>query len=397
MFGSKKTPINLAFLSLLPLLSLGSLPDCDATYSTMSREAVDERKTPPGSIGRLLQHHLRELKPNPTQPLVSQMQPPMLPPPPYPKSVHLHTQLPVTSAPLLISNIEPTITHSQTAVLTSQVVGTTVQYILTERQSRLILTSTPVQFQDEFSDKFLMGSNSHGSNIYTLSSASEITESFTDMFVSQPKSKRPATGPFAFLKSGSYSVAPTESLKTKSGLDQSGSVTHSSSEWHQTESHQVLTKSRLYEPHHEPEPTQTDQTKLRYPDQAHSFQNAPLVKNTPKSQIHSQPMLPTTISPLSQPQSLPTQHPHAPLPQTEMAPLHHSNRLITQSSISTIPPPDQTSKPSLSDPEINHQVQLNISMQSDPDKSTNVTELTEGMKWNTSQSPITSNYPRLVT
>lgn len=387
------TPNKLAFLSLLPLLSLGSLPDCDATthttYSTISREAADARKIPPGSIGRLLQHHPRELKPNSTQPLVSQMQPPMLPPPPHPKSVHLHTQLSVTSAPLLISNIEPTITHSQTSVLTSQVVGTTVQYILTERQSRFIITSTPVQFKDEFTDKFLIGSNSHRPNVYAFSSASEITESFTDMFVSQPKTKRPAAGPFAFLKLGSYSVAPTESLKRKSGFDQSGSVTHSSSEWHQTESHQVLTKSHLYDPRREPVPTQTDQTKLRYPEQPDSFQNAPSVKNTPKSPIHSQPMLPTTSSPFSQPQSLPTQHPHAPL--------HHSNHFITQSSISTIHPPDQTSKPLLMDPEINHQVQLNISRQGIPDKSTNDTELTGGMKWNTSQSPMTSNYPRLVT
>lgn len=421
---------------------------------------------PPGSLGRFLQHHLNQPKNNPTQPLVTQMQPPMLPPPPHLnfKSVHLHTQLPVTSYPLLISNSEAPITHSQTSVVTSEVLGRTVQYLLTERQSHLTLTSAHTRFQHVVSDKLMMESDSQGSNIRAMSLASEITESFTGTFVSQPPSKPPVGRPFAFLKSDPYLVAPTQSPVTKTRKSHSGSVTQSSSsraELHQTHSHQLLTKSQFYQPYHEPMSTQIYQTKLRDPGQpahwkAHwqpsptlsqmsqsdpqqSFTQSPFLKShlelstlehyvpdtqppppsvtKPKqSQIHSQPSPtlpkpPSTISPLppTQPQLSPTQHPllhtQAPLPQTETFPLDHSSPLITQPSISTIYPPDQTSTPSTVESGIpgvhqvnmSDQVQLNTSKQGDPvksAKSANDTELTEWLKRNTSQSPMTSNDPR---
>ncbi|XP_029294958.1 uncharacterized protein LOC115013100 isoform X2 [Cottoperca gobio] len=104
------------------------------------------------------------------------------------------------------------------------------------------------------------------------------------------------------------------------------------------------------------------------------------------------------------PQSSPTQHPllhsQSPLPHTKTFPLQHRN----QTSISTI---QQTNDPSTLDPEIpvvhrvnmSGQVQLNTSQLGDPVKSAksgNDTELTESLKRNTSQSPMTSNDPRVT-
>lgn len=375
---------------------------------------------PPGSLGRLLQHHLRQPKNIPTQPLVTQMQPPMLPPPPYPnfKSVHL-TPLPVTRDPLLISYSEPPITHSQTSVVTGEVFSTADQCLLTE--NHLTLTSSHTQLQHKTSDKSLTESDSRSANIRGMSLASEIRESFTELFTSQPLSKPPVGRPFTFLKSDSYSVAPTQSPVTKTKNNHSGSVIQSSSlpvELHQTQSHQLLTKSQFYQFYHKPTSTQIYQTKLRDAGQPGHWKtpSPPPVTKPKQSQIHSQPLPtlpkpPSTISPLPETQSQlsPTQHPllhsQAPLPQTEPFPLQHGSPLTTQPSVLTTYPLDQTSTPSTLDPEIpgvqqsnmSNQVQLNISKQGEPVKSAkspNDTELTEWLKANTSQSPMTSNDPR---
>lgn len=416
---------------------------------------------PPGSLGRLLQHHLNQPTTKPTQPLVTQMQPPLLPPPPHPnfQSVDLHTRLPKTSDPLLLSNSEPPITPSQTSVVTSEVLGTTIQYPLTESQSHLASTSSRTRFQHQVSDELLIEPDSQGSNIRAVSLSSQITEPFTEASVSQPPSQLPEAGPFGFLKMDSYSQTPSQSPATQTKTGHSGSVTQSSAsqaELHQT--HQLVTKSQFYQSHHEPTSTQISQTKLKHPDQLlhpeTELQHSPTLSQISQSnpqqsfslfpkfhlelstvqhylpstqpppsatkpqqpQIQSQPppTLPkptstTSTLPQNQPQSSPTQHPllhsQAPPPQTETFPLQYRSPSKIQPSTSTIHPPDQTSDPSTSDPEIpivhqvnmSDQVQLNTSQQGDPvqsAKSANDTELTEWLKRNTSQSPMTSNDPR---
>ncbi|XP_044053215.1 titin [Siniperca chuatsi] len=452
------------------------LSHCDATtnrattFSTFSRRAAAELKMPPGSLGRLLQHHLNQPATNPTRLLVTQMQPPMLPPPPHPnfQSVYLHTQLPVTSDPLLISISERPITHSQTSVVPSEGLGTTLQYLLTESQSHLTLTSSRTQFQHQVSDELLIEAVSQSSNSRAVTLTSQITEPFTETSMSQPPSKLPVGGPFRFLKLDSYTATPSQSPVTQTKTSLSGSVNQSSAsqaELHQSETqlHQLITKSKFYQSHYEPTTTQISQIKVKHPGQplhqethrqpsptlsqiSHSdpqqsftqrlfpkfhFElstiqhylpsTQPLTSSVTKpqqSQVHSQPSptLPkptSTIStlPQTQPQSSPTQYPllhsQAPLPQTETFPHQHRNPLKIQPSISTVHPPDQTSDPSTLDPKIpvvhqvntSDQVQLNISQQGDPvqsAKSTNDTELTELLKRNTSQSPMTSNDSRVT-
>lgn len=337
---------------------------------------------PPGSLGQHLQHSLNQPTTNPTQLLVTQMQPPMLPPPPHPnfQSVYLHTKLPATSDPLLISNSEPPITHSQTSVVISEVLGTTLEYLLTESQSHLTLTSLHTQFQKQVSDKLLIETVSQDSNIRAVSLASQIIEPFTETSVSQSLS-----APFGSLNLDLYLPTPTQSPVTQTKTSHSGSVSQSSPS--QAELHQSETPPKSLFPkfHHEISTvhyltsTQPLTASVTKPQQSH---------------IHDKP-LPTlpkptsTISTLPQPQSSPTQHQllhsQGPLPQTEPFPHQHRNPVKIQPSLSAIHPPDQT------------QVQLNTSQQRDPVqsvKSANDTELTELLKRNTSQSPMTSNDPR---
>ncbi|XP_056233073.1 uncharacterized protein LOC130170016 [Seriola aureovittata] len=382
-----------------------------ATYSTFSRGAVAELKVSPRSLGRFSHHHLIQPTTNPNQPLITQMQPPMLPPPPPP-------QLPVTSATLLISHSEPAITHSQTSVVTSEVLGTTFQYQVSERQSHLTLTSSHTQFQHQAGD-------SQDSNIRAVSLASQTTELLAERPVTQPPSKLPVGGLFGFVKSDSYSPTPTQSLVTQTTTSHSDSVTqlHQS----QTQSPQLVTKSQLYPSYHESTSAQTSQTNplhqqpsptpsqipQTHPQQTSTLsflpkfhlelstiqqhlpptQPPPSSITTPQpSQVHSQPSVtkPTsaiTTLPQTHPQSSPTQHP--------------------QPSVSTVHLHDQTSDLSTSDPEnpivhqvnMSDQVQLNVTQQGDPAqsaKSANDTELTEWLKRNTSQSPMTSNDPRVT-
>ncbi|XP_076585965.1 uncharacterized protein LOC143320324 isoform X2 [Chaetodon auriga] len=445
-----------------------SLSHCDVTtnrattYSAISRGVVTDLKMSSQSLGPLLEHHLNQPTTNPTQSLDLQI--PMSPHPNL-QSVDLHTQMPLTSEPVLISNSEPPITHSQTSVATSEVLGTSVQYLLTESKSQWTLTSSRTQVQHQISDKLLTEPDSQLSNIRAVSLASEITESFTETSMSPPLSKLPVGKSVGFLKLDSYLQAPTQSPVTQTNRNHSGLVTQSSAsqaELHQTQPHKLLTESQLYQSYHEPTSRQISQTKLEDPgqplhqkthrqpspklsqisqsDPQQSFTQSlslkfhlelstiqhylpskqpspPMVTKAQQSQMHSQPS-PTLSKPASiistfpqsQPQSSATQHPlvHSQAtPQTDMFPLQYRNPFKVQPSVSTIHPPDQTSDPPTLDPEIpvvhqlnmSNQVQLNTTQQGDPvqsAKSANDTDLTEWLKRNTSQSPMTSNDPRVT-
>ncbi|XP_078107416.1 uncharacterized protein LOC144518540 isoform X1 [Sander vitreus] len=388
---------------------------------------------PQQSLGYLLYHRLNQPTTNPTQPLVTQMQPPMLPPPPHPnfQSVDLQTQLPLTSDPLMISDSETPITHSQTSVVTSEVLGSTLQYLLSESQSHLTLTSsrTKLQSSNQVSDELLIESHSQGSNVRAVSLAGQIKEPFTET------SKPPVVGPFGFLKLDLYSI-------TQSSASQA--------ELHNTPTNQLVTKSQFYQSYREPTSTQISQTKLEHQGQRlHQkthLQLSPTISQITKSDPpqsftqslfpkfhlelskipHDLPFTQPPPSPVTKPQqsqthsqpfpakptltisSSPTQHPllhsQAPLPQTETFPFQHRDPLQIQPSISTI---HQTSNPSTLYPEIpvvhqvnvSDQVQPNTTLQGDAvqsDKSSNDTELKEWLKRNTSQSPMTSNDPRVT-
>ncbi|XP_068461072.1 uncharacterized protein [Clinocottus analis] len=426
-----------------------SLSHCDATtnrtttMSTFSRGAVAELKMPLRSLGHLLKHSLNLPTTNPTRPVVTQMQPPMLPPPPHLnfKSVDIHTQPPLTSDPLLISNSEPPLIPSQVSVATRRVWGITPQDLPTESQSHLTLTSSQTQFPHQVSDGLLIEPDSRGSNIRAVSLASQIVEPFTE------RSNPPAGRPFDFRKLDLYSPTPTHSPATQTNTSHPSSITQSSAfGLHQTQTHQLVTKSTIYQSAREPTSTQISQTKFEHQGQ-HLHQETHLQPSPATSQSDPQRSftqsllpkfhlelstnphyLPSTQPPPSSvtkpqrspthseptktmstlPQSSPTQHPllhsRAHLPQTETFPLQHRNTLKIQPSISTA---YQTPDPSTLDPEIPvaHQVnmsdtvQRNTSQKGDPGqgaKTANDTELTEWLKRNTSQSPMTSNDQRVT-
>ncbi|CAK6959735.1 titin [Scomber scombrus] len=434
-----------------------SSSDCDAStnraipFSTFSRGAVAESKMQQRSL-----HPLSQLTTNPTKPLITQMQPPMLPPPPHPnfQSVDLHTQLPVISDPLSVLNSEPTITQSQTSVVTSEGLVTGLEY---PSQTHLTETPSRSRFRHQVREEMSIEPDSAGTDTQTS------RKPFIETPVSQSPSNLSVSGPSIFSELDSYSLTRTRGNITQSTTSQSVSFTMSMSsqtEMHQsvTESHQMVTENQFSQTYDEPTSTKITQTKLvqagqslhqrthqqpsptisqisqtyhqqRFNQGLHpkfhfehhvpSTQPLPSLVNKPQeSQTHEQPspMLPKptlTIStpPQTQPQSSPMPHPvphsRLPQPQTESFPLQHKNTPKIQPSISSTHLPDRTSDPSHLDPEVpvvhqvnvSNQVQLNISQQGQPvqsAKSANDTELTEWLKRNTSQSPMTSNDPRVT-
>ncbi|XP_034081216.1 uncharacterized protein LOC117552089 isoform X2 [Gymnodraco acuticeps] len=428
----------------------GSLPHCDATTNRapssppLLKGAVAELKMPSRPLGWFLQHNPNHPTTSPTQSLVTQMQPPMLLPPPHPKfqSVDIYSPLQHTRAPLMISKSEPPITLSQTSVAANKALGTTLTYLLTESQFHLRVTSPHTQFQQQVSDELLIKPDPQGSNIHAVSVASHIIQPFTET------SNLSLGEPFGFLKKDSYSSTTTESPVTPAKMTNSGSVTQSSAskaELRQTKTHKLTTKSKIYSLYHEPTSTHISQTK----PQRHSLllhqktdlQPSPAISQISESDTrqtftpslftkyhlelwtipHYLPASQPPTSPFTKPQqnpihtqststmsllahSSPTQHPllhsQSPLAQTETFTLQNKNH----TSISTI---HQTSDPSTLETKIpvvhqvnmSDQVQLNTSQQGDPVQSTksgNNSELTEWLKRNTSQSPMTSNDPRVT-
>ncbi|KAM7017945.1 uncharacterized protein LKV04_000665 [Tautogolabrus adspersus] len=446
-----------------------SSSDCGATTNkamTFLRGAVAELKMSPESLGHLLQQQRIQPTTLP-QPLVTQMQPPMLPPPPHPnfQSVDLLSHQLVTNNPLLIPNSEPPITHSLTSVDTSEVLGTTLQYVHSDSQSH---ETSNVQFQNQVRDELLVESVSKGLDIHVVGLSSQITRSFTETSTSLLPSKLSVSGPFGFLNSKliSYSPSPKQSLVTQSRTTHFSSVTPSSalyaeSQRSSTQPDRVVPEGQFNQIYHEPNSIQISQTNLKnagqlidqktqpsatiskvdQSDNHQTFSQSFLTKfqlelstiqhslpptQTPPSpvtkpqlsQIHSKSLSvllkPTsTISTLSQTQHQSSQtqnpllHSQAPQSQTETPPIQHKNPFIIQPSISATHPADQTFNPSILDPEIpplhqvnmSDQMHLNTSRQGEPDqsaKSENETKLTEWLKRNTSQSPMTSNDPRVT-
>lgn len=351
-----------------------------------------------GSFGRLLQHSRNQPKPNPTQPLVTQLQPPMLPPPPHP-------------------NLK--------LAFSSQMLDTTVRYTQSERHAHLALRSTLSKSQEEsFTQNFGM--------YWTISA---FTDSLTEELVSQPESKLPVRRRFAFLKSELFTAGPTQRFKAEIIRDKQQSVTKfiPQSVTYQTESHPLLTKRELYQPPQKPTSTQMYQTMGEHKQGTQWYSWSPLSEKSEPQQSSTQRVFPksykdpsklqnslpythlptaTEIQPLAfhseqtpmQPNEYLTTvnlseirtHPSSaqppqtqePLPHKVTAPLQHST-LETQSPVTSISTSSWSSKPST----LNHDSQFNISQ---PDGSVKPASDKDRPKSNTSQSPMTSNDPRLV-
>lgn len=300
-------------------------------------------------------------------------------------------------------------------------VDTTVQYRQSERPSHLTLPSTLSKSQEDSHDKKSFTQKSH---LYSMS------ESLNEMLPSQPESKPPVQRGFAFLKSELFTGGPTQSFKAEIIENKSHSVTESiqQSEGHQTEPQQLLAKRQLYQPLHGPTSTRIYQSLKgrthwhslfslsENPEQQQSFTQSlfpklhpsnlqnyvpythlPLVTGTQQFSIHTDqsPTLPEEhlmTSTLLESKTHPTPaHPpqsQGPLPHTETAPFQHSS-VDTQPTSTPFGSSNWSSSPTT----VVHDGQFDTSQQDDSVKSANHTEWRNS---STSQSPMTSNDPRLV-
>ncbi|KAM3611520.1 uncharacterized protein V6R79_019985 [Siganus canaliculatus] len=369
----------------------GSFSHCDSTtnsastFSTFSNEAVAESKL----------HQLNHQKSNSLRPF-THLQPPLLPPPPHPhfQSVDLHTHLPVTSDALLYSHNKQPRAHGRTPAVTTDQFGTTA-----------------------------------------VSPASEVSESYTQ--TSSPQQAQLALGgSFHFLKLDSFSSNPTQAPVPKTKNIFSGLVLQPSAaqaEQHRTQPLQLVAESPFDKSDDEPTSVHISQTKTEHPrqplyqktHQQHSsvtshkstfdrqqsftqslFQEFHLELSTLQYYVAStQSLIPSeTLPTLATPTSTVSVFPsRVPLPQTDTSPLQNADKM-QPSAISTIHPPDQASDSATSYTVV-HRVSmpenslLNTSQQGEPVKSlkpANYTELTEWLKKNTSQSPMTSTDPRVT-
>lgn len=382
---------------MLVLLFPGSSSNCDATtnratVSTVLRRAVAELKMPQELPDRLSQHRVGQPTNDPIQPLVTQMQPPMLPPPPHPnfQSVDLYTQLPVTL------NSELPITRRQTSLVTSEVLHTTFQYLITESQSHLTLKSLHTQLKHQISEKLMIESDSQGSHIHPVSSVgqSQSTETFTETSMSQPSSKLPVGGPF--FKVDSYSTTPTQNPLTQTEMNHPGSVTQL--QLSKTRFHQLVTETLFYQSYNEPAFTQTTQTKLKHPAQPQHQEThqQPSPSISQLSQTYPQQPFTLGLLPKMHLDLLTTQH---YLPSTQPSSVTESSEVQpplseTQPQLPPTQHPTTTATPHPMipvSPQVNMSDLVNATQQN---KSANDTKLTEWLKRNTSQSPMTSNDPR---
>ncbi|XP_051807178.1 hemicentin-1 [Acanthochromis polyacanthus] len=348
------------------------------TFPTVSRKAIAELMMSSESRRRLLEQRLDQPTASPTQPApVTQMQPPILPSPPRPdfQSADLHTKPPVTNDPLLISN-------SLTSLATSEALGATLQYLLSESPS---FRQTSPQFKHQVSGNLIVESEIKDSNINAVSLASQITRS--------SPSKLPAGASFGFLKSDSFTPSPTQTPGTHTETKNSGSVTFTVSP--QAELPQTLVTERsLFESNHEANSTQISQTMethLQPSPTAHTHPHQSFTVNIlPKFHLELSP-----VQPSMQPPHSSITKPQPSQPSTTTSELSQTQPESSQNPPSTIRPPD----PALStlDHEVVHEVnrssQLNSTHSS---KLANDSELTDWLKRNTSQSPMTSSDHRVT-
>ncbi|XP_040928392.1 hemicentin-2 isoform X2 [Betta splendens] len=312
---------------------------CDATTIISTTSAGLRR--PLAELKMQTQHQPDSPTHSPDQPLVTQMQPPMLPPPPHPnfQSVDVDRQLPVTISP------SPT-APSQTSVVHSDGVNA-LQYLSSDSQSPSTVTSP--QVQHGVIDKLLIQSDSDGSNV-------------------------------------------TVNNLTQTEMSRSGPVTQLNPS--QTQSHQLLTEGHFHDSHREPTPTPS----VQKPHQQLSAD----VSVTPKVYPHrpvTSGFSPKFHLELSVTQQYFPSTQRSPLTEPQLPPVQPSTRPTPPQTQSQSPPTQQPQRSTLpSKIPVNvfplNATQLDATVESS--KPTNDSEVTEWQKRNTSQSPMTSNDPRVT-
>lgn len=255
----------------------GSSSNSGTTFPPFSRKSVAALK---------LQLRLNQPTSSPTRPLVTQMQPLILPPPPHPNFQSLHTQLPVTSHP----------------PFTREVLGATLRYLPSGSQPRL--TSSQTQVSDE----------------------SFVQPDSRDVHAaSQPPSRRPVGEPVDFLKFDSH--VPTQSPASQTETSYSHLITStaaSEDKTHtfQTQTRQHVTKGSLSQSDHEASTLlQLTQTKRIHLQQTSPPQHSFNLSFLPKFYLE----LPT-ILPFTQPTELLFSTIHPSHSTQEAEGVHYVNR-----------------------------------------------------------------------
>ncbi|XP_074526961.1 uncharacterized protein LOC141790781 [Halichoeres trimaculatus] len=192
------------------------------------------------------------------------------------------------------------------------------------------------------------------------------------------------TRPFFSLDS-----KPTQSLLKRAEELSVGSVTPSFAayadfHWTPTQPYESVTKSRFFQTHQELTLAQTEP----------SLTNAESTTQPQESLFHIKPS-PEGLKPTSSASTVSQSPELHSQPRTE-TPVQERNHFQTRPTISTVRAPDQTSEPPPLDSEtpihqVNTSHQINTSRRGE-----NETTLNEWLKRNTSQSPMTSNDPRVT-
>lgn len=308
----------------------GSSSLCDTTTNTVSRRAADELNTPAGPPEPPLKHRLAGTTP----PLVTHMHPPMLPPPPHPnfRSGVVLTHLPEAVEVLSFANRGKRVTPSH------------VQYQVTESHLRA------AEFQHRISDKLLSTSVSPAG-------------AFTEMSRSQSLSE--------LSLSGLDSYSPTSVTPSFASQVESTQIPR-------TERHLPLTLNPRQS--YTQSPTPYSPLELTHPPVSSESLHPSATQPEPPSSKTTR----STSTPQSQP-PLPQRETDLDKIQPSVSPKPTSAPLEPESDISVMNHVDMSTQLNTSQQQ-GHPVQL--------DNSTDDTELTEWLKKNTSQSPMTSNDPR---
>ncbi|KAM9744597.1 uncharacterized protein ACNS7B_011743 [Menidia menidia] len=354
-----------------------------------SRKAVAELKMSPKS-----QPRLNRQTTSPAQSLITQMQPPILPPPPRPnfQSAELHTEMPLKRDPLLFSITQPPMTRSPTPETTSKALSLNLQYLPTKSNTA---ASPSAHFQQQVSEELFPDSNSQRANTHAMFLDSQSTEKTE----TQPSSKLRVGGPFRFLKSDAYMPTPTQSPVTQTEVRGSGLVTltiKSETESYLSNTHFYPLVTNTPPAHHGPtmspnikpihlNPSPTPQQASGPPPQK-SF----TLNFSPKFQPELSTSRPFSLPPLSSVSKPRPSQAHGQFPTTASVP--ESQRPPQLPSTSA---PLQDTGSSVSDSEVTHTVNVTDGLNATEEPS-NSTELPGSLKRNTSQSPMTSSDPKLT-
>uniref|UniRef100_A0A1A7WPX6 Ig-like domain-containing protein n=1 Tax=Iconisemion striatum TaxID=60296 RepID=A0A1A7WPX6_9TELE len=314
------------------------------TVLTVSGEAVTEFEMPTRS-------HVSQQTTTPAQPFISQMQPPILPPPLHPhfQSAGLHHQQPPKKKTLLMSNNHP-VTHSPTSPGTSEILGANPDYLQTSSQA---LTSSDAQVYLQNSKELVLAFDSQQSEVHDGSPEGQSTE----------MSKRQLSS--EFLNLDSNTPLPVTQIKSAHSVTVRRT---SGAESYQSESPPFQQTKRLNS--NQNASSQTPQPPSTFLSQtSQTLPHQPSTMNfTPKFHLE-----------ISTP-------PSALVPETQTSQVHGPTSTPASPSMQH---PSLSSAQNPSSPKLDHGVNW-----SSQQNATKLPNNTNWLKKNTSQSPMTSNNPK---